>query len=130
MAPNPRRQKASEEHNFNELLPTAFPCVYVMKRKLLKRANIMFLDIIYRPVFIGNIVLFVFQNTKFRRLDSLSNFQVKPSQLGLIDRTSPYFRREKYNQEGVLHEKRTMFNVQKHNICTNVPPRQTFRDYI
>jgi hypothetical protein len=33
------------------------------------------LDIIHHPVFIKNTVLFIFQNTTFRRLDSVSVFR-------------------------------------------------------
>jgi hypothetical protein len=35
----------------------------------------------------------------------------------------------KYQEDGALDENRTMDNVQKHNICTNVPSSQTFRPY-
>jgi hypothetical protein len=33
----------------------------------------------------------------------------------------------KYIQDGVLDKNRTMANVQKHNICTDVPSSQTCR---
>jgi hypothetical protein len=36
----------------------------------------------------------------------------------------------KYNQDGVLDKNRTMDNVQKHNICTNLTSSQTFRSYL
>jgi hypothetical protein len=35
----------------------------------------------------------------------------------------------KYKQDAVLDENRIMDNVQKHNICTNVPSPETFRSY-
>jgi hypothetical protein len=41
--------------------------------------------------------------------------QVKPTQLGPIDRASPYLW--------------TMDNVQEYNICTNLPSSQTLRSY-
>jgi hypothetical protein len=34
------------------------------------------------------------------------------------------------NRKAFLDEDRTMDNVQKHNICTNVPSSQTFRSYL
>jgi hypothetical protein len=34
---------------------------------------------------------------------------------------SPKLRVFKYKQDGVLHKNRTADNVQKHNICINVP---------
>jgi hypothetical protein len=39
---------------------------------------------------------------------------------------SPKRRVLKYKQEDVLDKNRTTDNVQKHNICTNVPSSQTF----
>jgi hypothetical protein len=44
--------------------------------------------------------------------------QVKPTQLGPIDRGR------------FLDKDKMMNNVQKHNICTNVPSSQTFRSYL
>jgi hypothetical protein len=35
----------------------------------------------------------------------------------------------KYVQDDIVDNDRTMDNVQKHNICTNVPSSQTFRSY-
>jgi uncharacterized membrane protein (Fun14 family) len=35
----------------------------------------------------------------------------------------------KINRTAFLDKYRTMDNVQKHNICTNVPSSQTFRSY-
>jgi hypothetical protein len=85
-----------------------------------------------------NTVLFIFKNnvseTKFCLL-----LQVKSAQLGPVDRVSPYLPENgdriqcpkrcvlKYKQDDVLDENRTMDNVQKYNICTNVPSSQTFR---
>jgi hypothetical protein len=40
-------------------------------------------------------VPFIFQNTTFRRLDCL-HLQVKPTQLGQINRTSPYLRTRRW----------------------------------
>jgi hypothetical protein len=37
--------------------------------------NIMFLTIIHHPLFIENTILFIFKNTTFRRLDSISVFR-------------------------------------------------------
>jgi hypothetical protein len=75
--------------------------------------NIIFLDIIHHPVFIQNNV-------------SVTGFclrlQEKPSQLGPIDRASPY---QVLPEDGdkiqspkrcVLNKNRTMANVQKHNV--------------
>jgi hypothetical protein len=36
----------------------------------------------------------------------------------------------KNTQDGVLDKDKTMDNVQKHNICTNVLLSQTFRSYL
>jgi hypothetical protein len=36
----------------------------------------------------------------------------------------------KINRNVFLDKDRTMDNVQKHNICTNVPSSQTFRSYL
>jgi hypothetical protein len=33
------------------------------------------------------------------------------------------------SQDGALDKNRTMDNIQKHNICTNVPSSQTFTSY-
>jgi hypothetical protein len=62
----------------------------------------MFLNIIHRRVFL-------FQNTTFRRLDVVF---------------------WKINRTVFLDENRTMDNVQKHNICTNLPSSQTFSSYL
>jgi hypothetical protein len=51
----------------------------------------MFLDIIHRPVFIQNTVLFIFQNSVSETGFCL-RLQVKPTQLGRIDRASPSLR--------------------------------------
>jgi hypothetical protein len=56
---------------FRSLLRNWSTC-YNMKHR---RTNIMFLDIIHRLVFIWNVVLFLFQNTKFWRLHSVSVFR-------------------------------------------------------
>jgi hypothetical protein len=47
--------------------------------------NIMFLDIIHCPVCIKNIVLFIVQNIKFWRLDSVSVFKYSSNKLLKID---------------------------------------------
>jgi hypothetical protein len=51
---------------------------------------------------------------------------VKPTQLGPIDRASPYLRTPvpAPGQDGDLDKDRTMDNVQEHNICTYVPSSQ------
>jgi hypothetical protein len=49
--------------------------------------------------------------------------------LGPIDRASPKRCVFKNKQDGFLDTDMTMDNVQKHNICTNVPSSQTFRSY-
>jgi hypothetical protein len=36
----------------------------------------------------------------------------------------------KINRTVFLDEDRAMENIQKHNICTNVPSLQTFRSYL
>jgi hypothetical protein len=36
----------------------------------------------------------------------------------------------KYKQDGVLDKNRMMDNVQKHNICTNVPSLHALRSYL
>jgi hypothetical protein len=51
----------------------------------------MLLEFIHRPAFIQNTVLFIFQNNVSETGFCLC-FLVKPTQLGLIDRASPYFR--------------------------------------
>jgi hypothetical protein len=66
--------------------------------------NIIFLDIIHRPAYISKHNV---SETGF-----CLRFQVKPTQLGPIDRASPYLWTE-------IHKNGTMDNVQKHNICTN-----------
>jgi hypothetical protein len=48
--------------------------VWTSKLKLKELSNIMFLDITHRPVFIWNTLLFIFKNTTFWRLDSVSVF--------------------------------------------------------
>jgi hypothetical protein len=53
--------------------------------------------------------------------------QVKPTQLGPIDRTSPYRDRIQFpkryvlkqKQDDILNKDKTIDNVQKRNICTN-----------
>jgi hypothetical protein len=46
----------------------------------LHNTNIMFLEIIYHLVPIYNIVLYIFQNTTFRRLDSVSvSLSIQPN---------------------------------------------------
>jgi hypothetical protein len=34
-----------------------------------------------------------------------------------------------YKQDGALDKNRTIYNVQEHNICTNVPSSQNFRSH-
>jgi hypothetical protein len=59
-----------------------------------------------------NTVVFSFQNTTLFEAGFCLRHQVKPTQLGPIDRVSPYLR--------------TMDNVQQHNISTYIPSSQTF----
>jgi hypothetical protein len=74
----------------------------------------------------------MFQNTAFRRLESVSVFKKTLTQLGQIDRASPYPRSRsylkakiqsslrnvlKYKQDSVLDKNTMMDNVQKHKIC-------------
>jgi hypothetical protein len=54
----------------------------------------------------------LFFKTSFRRQNSVSVF------------------RRKNKQDFNLDKDKTMDNVQKHNICTNVPSAQTFRSYL
>jgi hypothetical protein len=72
-----------------------------------------------------SIVLFIFQNT-FRRRFCL-RLQVKPTLLGPFNRASPYLRTK---QDGVLDKDKTMDNVQKHNIFTNILSSRTFRSFL
>jgi hypothetical protein len=61
------------------------------------------------------------------------HLQVKPTQLGPKDGNriqSPKGCVLKNKQDGVLDKDKTMDNVQKHSICTNVPSSQTFRSYL
>jgi hypothetical protein len=63
------------------------------------------------------------------------HLQVRPTQLGPVNRASPYLRTTdriqspkrcvlKDKQGGVLDKDKTMDSVQKRNICTNVPLSQ------
>jgi hypothetical protein len=67
-----------------------------------------------------NTVFFIFQKKTFRRLDSVSvfRFQVKPEDGERVQSPKRFFLKNK--QVGVLDKYRTMDNIQKHNICTNV----------
>jgi hypothetical protein len=65
---------------------------------------IVFLGIIHRPV----------SETGF-----CLRLRVEPTQLGLIDRASPY-------PLCVLNKNKTMDNVQKHNNCISILSSQTF----
>jgi hypothetical protein len=68
--------------------------------------------------YIKNTVLFIFQNNVSETGVHL-RLQVKPTQLGQIDRARAVF----------SDKNRMTDNVQKHNICTNVPLSQTLRSY-
>jgi hypothetical protein len=72
---------------------------------------IIFLDIVHRPVFIQNKVLFIFQNSVSEIRFSLRNVVLKNK------------------QEGVLDKNRPMDDVLNHNICANVSSSQTCRCY-
>jgi hypothetical protein len=54
--------------------------------------------------------------------------QVEPTQLGPIDRASPYLRTLYF--VNILNKDETMDNVQEYNICTNLPSSQTLRSYL
>jgi hypothetical protein len=56
--------------------------------------------------------------------------QIKPTQVGPIDRASPCLRKESGLWNAVFWNiNRTMNNAQKRNICTNVTSSQIFRSY-
>jgi hypothetical protein len=82
----------------------------------------MFLDIIHRPVFIEKHGPVYFSEYNVSETGFCLRLQVKPTQLGPIDRVVPI--------SGDRDKDRAMDNVQKHNICTNVPSSQTFRSYL
>jgi hypothetical protein len=114
----------------------------------------MFLDIIHHPVFIWkHCPLYI---TKHNVLETgfCLRLQVKPTQLGSIDRASldigtsfidsvqlsGFYLKMKtesslwnvfcnINRTVFFDKDRTMDNVQKHNICIVVPSSKTFRSY-
>jgi hypothetical protein len=67
-----------------------------------------------------------FQNITFQRLDSVSVFQVRPTQLVPLIELVPISGLEKNKQDGILDKGKTTDNVQKRNICTNVPLSRIF----
>jgi hypothetical protein len=93
-----------------------------------------------------NTVLFIFQNITFRRLDSVSVFRWNPfiwtnsmeiesSSIDWVQLSKFYLKTEaesslrnvvwwKINRRVYLDKDRAMDNVQKHNICTNIPSSQ------
>jgi hypothetical protein len=77
------------------------------------RSIIMFLDIINRLVFCLKCRPVYISKHNVSETGFCLRPQVKPTQLGSIDRDSP----------------RTMDDVQEHNNCTNLPSSQTFRSY-
>jgi hypothetical protein len=75
-----------------------------------------------------SIVLFLIETHNVSETELCLRLQVKPTQLGPIDRDSPYPQRQNPVSDTLyyLNKNRTMDNVQKHNICINVPSSQTF----
>jgi hypothetical protein len=80
----------------------------------------MFLDIIHGLVYILNRPLY-FSDDNVSETEFCLRPQAKPTQLGLIDRASPYLQAFKY--------RKTVDNIQKHDTCSNVPSSQTFKSY-
>jgi hypothetical protein len=89
----------------------------------------MFLGIINRLVFIHKHRPF-YISKHVSETGFCLRLQVKPTQLGPIDKPSPYLRTESslrnfvfwnINRTVFLDKNKTIDNVQKHNICTNVP---------
>jgi hypothetical protein len=88
-----------------------------------------------------NIVLFISQNTTFRRLDSVSGPEIGTSSIDWAQLSRFYLKTEtgcslrnvvfwKINRTLFLDKDRLMDNVQQHNICTNVPSSKTFRSHL
>jgi hypothetical protein len=55
---------------------------------------------------------------------------VEPTQLGPIERASPWAENPVSETLCVLNKNRTMDNVQKQNYCVNIPSSQTCRFYL
>jgi hypothetical protein len=72
----------------------------------------MFMDS-HHPVFTQSTILLLFKNNVSETQFCL-RYLVKPSQLGPIDRTSPYLRPQ---QGDVLDKNMIMEKVQKHSFC-------------
>jgi hypothetical protein len=117
----------------------------VFKIVAIRITNIMFLDIVHRPVFSKNTFLFISQNTTFRRLDFVSVFRSnllsRAQSIELVPNSGDTCRRrqnpisetlcfEKISRTLFLDTDRTMDNVQNHNICTNVASAQTYTSYL
>jgi hypothetical protein len=118
--------------------------------------NIMFLDIIHRPVFISKHRPLLYLKKIVSETAIYLHLSVKPTQLGPIPISSPdignnsidsaqmsrfYLKAEtesnfrnvvfrKINRTVFLDNDRTMDNVQKHNNCTDVQLSQNFISYI
>jgi hypothetical protein len=83
-------------------------CVYfLLIIYILLCTSVIFLDIYIALSLSKNIVDFIFQNTTFQRLNSVSESCVLENK-----------------QDSVLDIDRKMKNVHKHNICTNIPSSQ------
>jgi hypothetical protein len=67
-------------------------------------------------LFLPKIPPFIFQNITFWRLDSVSVFRLKPTQLGPINRASPYLL--------------TMDNVHKHNVTNMTIAKQRLSKHL
>jgi hypothetical protein len=100
----------------------------------------MFLDIIHPPVYIYKHRSVYITKHNVSETGFCLRLHVKPTQLGPLDRASPYLRLGietesnlrnimfwKLNRTVFLDIDWTMDNIQKHNIYTNVPSSHTFR---
>jgi hypothetical protein len=81
---------------------------------------IMFLDIIHRPVFIQEHSLSETSSVSWAQLSRFClNTETESNHRNIVF--------DNIKRTVFLDEDRTMDNVQKHNICINVPSSQTFR---
>jgi hypothetical protein len=111
--------------------------------KLYIAVQILFFWTLFIVLFLSKSLTCFIKNYNISETGFCLRLQVKPTQLGPIDIASPYLRTIGFNQLGfpedgdriqspkrcVLNKSRTMDNVQKGNICINVPPSQSFRSY-
>jgi hypothetical protein len=75
---------------------------------------------------IFSIVLFLFK-THVSDTGFCLRLQVKPTQLGPIERANHYLQNPVSETVCALNKNRTSDNVQKHNNYINIPLSQTFR---